>query len=103
MSQKSTSIFLEVARSLQNELFILRTLSLVQRLLPRRGGFCILQIVQRCRDARTIGKVRSLRPDLGSGSRPVHLLRRGFEGGDEQKEEAAECEGEEEADFADAD
>lgn len=48
-------------------------------------------------------KVRSQRPDLSSGSRPVHLLRRGFEGGDEQEEEAAEREGEEEADFADAD
>lgn len=88
---------------------ILPTFSLVRRLLPCHaddqpgGRFCTLQVVPCWRDARAAGKVRWPRPDLGSGSRPVHLLRRGFECGDEQEEETAERQGEEEADLADAD
>lgn len=106
VSHKCTSIFLELARSLQNVVLILRTVILLRRLQTDdkpRGRFCILEMVRCCRDARTAGKVRSPRPDLGSWSRPVQLLCRGSEGRDEQKKEGAECQGTEEADFADAD
>lgn len=106
VSLNSSSIFLEVARSFQKHVLILHSFSLV--LLPRqtndksRGKFSILHVVRFYHDARTIGEVTLLRPHLCSRSRPVHLWCPGFEGRDEQKEDATECEGKEEADFADA-
>lgn len=45
---------------------------------------------------------RVCRSGLGSGLRQVHLACCGLEGGDEQKQEAAEREGKQEAELADA-